>query len=248
MTYWGPQGPQQHTETTLPLLELPKALKDHGYSTMQLCHFHLPSRDPAYAEQFKAALGEAGVQLLTVLIDDGDPSDAATGESSAEWMVSWVQTAARLGATRARVIAGRRAYTEDNMSTVVRNLRTVAEQAVQAGIRLETENWHPLLMTPAAVFELLDLLSRRIGLCVDFANWPRTTALQKLPFIMWRAETVHAKFEFLTPTQLDEEFGAACLQICKNAGYKGPMVLVNGGMGGDPWEALDLQRRFILAA
>ena len=33
-------------QSGLPLLELPAQLAEHGISTLELCHFHLPSTEP----------------------------------------------------------------------------------------------------------------------------------------------------------------------------------------------------------
>lgn len=40
-------SPRDGVPTTagVPLLELPAALRAHGYDTVQLCHFHLPRTD-----------------------------------------------------------------------------------------------------------------------------------------------------------------------------------------------------------
>ena len=243
----GPQGEAKHSETTLSLLELPKALSDHDYAAMQLCHFHLPSRDAEYAADYRAALKDAGVELLTVLIDEGDITHPEHGEVSAEWIASWVKTASLLGAKRARVIAGKQAHSQEGVDLAVNRLKKVAETAKEVGVKLETENWFPLLATPAAVNELLDRMEGELSLCADFGNWPRPEIYETLPQIMHRAETCHAKFEFLTATELDEPHSAACLQIAAAANYTGPFVLVNGGKGDSDWDAMDIQRKRILA-
>ena len=42
----------------LDLLDLPAELRRHGYDIVQICHFHLPSRSPAYLGELRAALAE----------------------------------------------------------------------------------------------------------------------------------------------------------------------------------------------
>jgi sugar phosphate isomerase/epimerase len=212
---------------------------------MQLCHFHLPSRDAGYAADFRSALIESGVQLLTVLIDEGDITDPADGEASAEWIASWVKTAAELGAPRARVIAGKQAYSSDAMDLAVKRLKQIAKTANEVGVHLETENWFSLLAKPAAVNELLDRMEGNLSLCADFGNWPRPEIYDTLPEIMPRAETCHAKLEFLSATELDIPHADACLSIANSANYTGPFVLVNGGIGDSDWDAMDIQRKVI---
>ena len=50
----------------------PPRLPERGFKTMELCHFHIPSRDAEYLARFKAAREAAGVELWSLLIDDGD--------------------------------------------------------------------------------------------------------------------------------------------------------------------------------
>lgn len=241
----GPQPAVVHADQPLALLDLPSALKDHGYSAMQLCHFHLPSRELSYAEEFKGALRQSGVSLLTLLIDEGDVTDPESYEADTRWIESWVRTAGQLGAPRARVIAGKQPYSEAAMDLAISNLKRIAETAAEVGVSLETENWFPLLSTPNAVNEILDRMDGQLGLCADFGNWPRPGIYETLPQIMPRAETCHAKFEFKTATELDVPHAEACLKIASEARYQGPFVLVNGGIGESDWDAMEIQQKII---
>ena len=241
----GPKGKATHSETPLDLLELPKALRDHGYSAMQLCHFHLPSREEAFISEFRAALDQSGIKLWTLLIDEGDITDAASGQDSADWISSWVRTAAQLGTDRARVIAGKQKCSTETMDLAVTRLKQIAAVATEVGVRIETENWFDLLATPSAVNEILDRMEGQLGLCADFGNWPRPFIYEALPQIMGRAETCHAKFEFVSASELDEAHSAACLKIAEEADYKGPFVIVNGGASASEWDAIDTQRKRI---
>jgi len=239
----GPQGEARHSESRLPVLDLPAALRTHGYEAMQLCHFHLPSRDASYAGEFRAAAGAADIELLTVLIDEGDVTDPEWGEASVDWIAGWVRTAAQLGAGRARVIAGKQPFSPEAMDIAVSRLNRIADVADEVGVAIETENWFPLLATPSAVNEILDRMDGRLALCADFGNWPRPQIYEDLPKIMDRAETCHAKLEFLSATELDERHTDACLKIAREANYNGPYVIVNGGKGECEWEAIDIQRK-----
>src|SRR5262245_39111466 len=63
----------------LTLLDLPAELRHHGYDTVQICHFHLPQRSPAYLNELRAVLAASEIALDALLIDDGDlthPDDA----------------------------------------------------------------------------------------------------------------------------------------------------------------------------
>ena len=215
---------------------------------MQLCHFHLPSRDGDYIAQFRNALRESGVDLLTVLIDDGDVTDPEIGEASVAWTANWVRTAADLGASRVRLIAGKQPYSRETMDLAFFRLMLISKVAEEVGLICEIENWHALMATPAAVHELLDRSKGMIRLNADFGNWPKPERYETLPQIFGRAETCHAKFEFLSPTELDREDADKLLAIAKNANFQGPMVLVNGGPGESDWDAMNIQRQAILNA
>lgn len=215
---------------------------------MQLCHFHLPARDATTIGEFRAALRAANVDLLALLIDEGDVTDPEQGQASVEWTANWVRTAADLGASRARLIAGKQPYSPETMNLAFTRLMLISAVAEEVGIVLEIENWHALLATPAAVNELLDRSQGMLRLNADFGNWPKPERYETLPLIFPRAETCHAKFEFVSPTELDREDTDKLLNIAKNARFAGPMVLVNGGLGASEWDALDIQRDAILKA
>src|SRR5690349_17766375 len=92
---WGPGE--------LALTELPAAVKRAGIDRLHICHFHLASRDAAYLSEIRAALSDAGVELETLLIDDGDITHPSEGKRDIDWISRWIGAAAALGAKRARV-------------------------------------------------------------------------------------------------------------------------------------------------
>ena len=63
-------GPETVTGTqaeihsdALPLLELPSRLKEFGIHKVEICHFHLPTRDTTYLTKLRNALEESGITL-----------------------------------------------------------------------------------------------------------------------------------------------------------------------------------------
>jgi len=228
------------TGATTPLLQLPAELARRGFGSMQLCHFHLPSRDASYLQELRASLSEANVRLLALLVDDGDVSHPEHAQRDAAWIAGWLETGEALGAERARVIAGKQSASEETLDRAAGHLARLAEGAT--GLRLETENWYDLLATPDAVHGLLDRLDGKLGLCADWGNWPRPRKYADLPLILPRAETCHAKLDFASPEVLDQEDAAACIEAARAANFTGPLVIVNGGMGDSEWDALEMQR------
>src|SRR4051794_25701609 len=56
----------------MALLDLPVELSRRGYDMVQICHFHLPTRDRGYLAELRASLDASGIELDAVLVDDGD--------------------------------------------------------------------------------------------------------------------------------------------------------------------------------
>lgn len=52
----------------LSLLELPAELARQGFDSLQICHFHLPSRDAAYLAELRAAIADSGIELHALLV------------------------------------------------------------------------------------------------------------------------------------------------------------------------------------
>ncbi len=74
LTWWdSPANAAVEKETygpgTIAVLELPAEVASHGIRKLQLCHFHVPSRDKSWLGEFRAALADTGVTLTTFLID-----------------------------------------------------------------------------------------------------------------------------------------------------------------------------------
>ena len=59
-------GKPQHA-----LLEIPAKLAAMGVPRVGMSHFHLPSRERSYCDDLKHALSEAGVEMFTLLVEDG---------------------------------------------------------------------------------------------------------------------------------------------------------------------------------
>jgi sugar phosphate isomerase/epimerase len=115
---WGPG------EVTL--LDLPARVAAMGIYTMEICHFQIPSRDAGYLTDLRGALDDAGVYLFSLLIDDGDLTHPEHHARDRDWIGGWIDTAAALGAERARVIAGKAEYSRETMAQSVGALRDLA--------------------------------------------------------------------------------------------------------------------------
>lgn len=234
------------SEGTLDLLDVPARLAERGVRTMELCHFHLPSREDAYLADLRAALDAAGVELWSLLVDDGDITHPEHGERDAMWVKGWLDTAGTLGAKCARVIAGQQEATPETLGVARERLLGLAVDAYLRGVRVLTENWFPLLSRPAAVHTLLGELNGMVGLNFDFGNWSGPDKYDALASIAPLAASTHAKCHF-QDGQPDAEDFSRCLALLRDVHYQGPYTLVHGEPR-DVWGSLEVQRELLVTS
>lgn len=251
LTYPDPPGGERQParETYGPgevtLLEIPARVAETGIHTLEICHFQIPSRDPAYLNDLRGALDAAGVYLFSLLIDDGDLSHPEHHARDRAWVAGWIDTAAALGAERARVIAGKAKYIREAMDRSVAALRELARRGADQGVRVTTENWFALLARPEHVHELLDRLEGAVGLNGDFGNWGGPTKYDDLAAIFPRAESSHAKAYFLPSGEMDRDDYVTCLELTQRAGFTGPYTLVYDGPDNDEWKGLAMEAEVV---
>lgn len=229
----------------LPLLDLPARIAQFGIGTMELCHFHLPAREEHYLAQLRGAIEDAGIELWSLLIDDGDITHPQNSERDLNWMAGWIDVAARLGAKNARVIAGKSEPSDEAMQRSLAGLRRLAERAEAQGVRLLIENWFALLARPEQVVWLLDELQGRVGLNADFGNWNGPTKYDDLAQILPRAEGCHTKCRFTAPREMDKDDFVRCLDLARDAGFSGPHTLIYDGPDDDEWAHLTMEREVV---
>ena len=230
-----------------PLLDIPAQVAAHGFGKLEVCHFHLPSTDDDYLGKFRAALDSAGVEFYTLLIDEGDIThpDPTERKKALAMITDWIEIAAECGAQRVRVIGGYAEPSESGLHLSEAGFRNILASAEDHGLGVVTENWHRLLDQPAAVRTLLERLDGRVGLKLDFGNWPAGRKHQDLPLIADLAECTHAKAHFPMPGQMDTEDFKRCLDLCAAANFAGPHILIYSDPG-DEWASLDQMRDIAL--
>jgi sugar phosphate isomerase/epimerase len=227
------------------LLELPARLADAGIHTLEICHFHLPSRDPGYLDELRQALTAAGIELWSLLIDGGDITDPQHAARDEAWIAGWLPVAQRLGAARVRVSAGKAAPTPETLAQSVAALRRLAAGAPGTGLRLMTENWHSLMQSAVEVNQVLDALDGRLGLCADFGNWSGPDKYEQLAAILPAAESCHAKCHFAPDGTPDEADYTRCLDLTRAAGFAGPYTLIYDGPSADEWAGLGREQMLV---
>ena len=234
-----------HGRGALSLLELPERIAKFGIHTLEICHFHLPSTDQGYLAELRGALADAGVELFSLLVDDGDITHPEHGERDLRWIGAWLDVAQQLGAKCTRVIAGKSFPSDQAIDVSVERLRLLVERAQGYGIRLMTENWYGLLSRPETVTTVLKRLEGKVGLCFDFGNWKGPTKYDDLAAIVPYAESCHTKAHFVAAHELDREDYVRCLDLTRVAGFSGPYTLIYDGPDADEWQGLAQERTIV---
>ena len=221
----------------LSLLELPEALRRHGFDALQICHFHLPSTEPSYLADLSAALDDAGITLEALLVDDGDLTAPEQADRIGAWMEHWLEVGRTLGATRARLQVGRAAPTPEVIAAAASRLVRIAGE--HPDIRIVIENDRGTLRDADALLALLAATDGAVGLLLDTGNWQGPQAETDMARVAPMAETCHAKCRFTGSEPEADEFGRA-LHILKDAGYAGPLALIYDGPDDDEWDKLEI--------
>jgi len=231
------------TRGDFTLLELPALCARHGLSKLEVCHFHLQSTDPGYLHDLAAACVDSGVTIYTFLKDNGDitHTDPAQRKRDIDDIKAAIDIASTLGAHRIRVIAGDAEPSPESLALSAKVLLELFEYAADKGVRVVTENWHRLLDRPADVIDLMECTEGTIPLKLDFGNWPRDRKYVDLPQIAQYAACTHAKADFPSPGVIDRGDFTRCLDICRDAAFDGPHILIYAGPG-DEWTSLDIMR------
>lgn len=239
----GGTGPvPRSADPGLTVLELPAELARRGFDTVQLCHFHLASREAGYLSELRWALADASITLDALLIDAGDLVHPDHGAATEEWVAGWLDVAGQLGATRARVIAGQAPPTPELIELSAERLGRLARQSP---VRVVTENWMALLPSATEVRQLLDATGGEVGLLVDLANWTGADRDRQLAEIGGLAETSHAKCRSRADGSLDTDDYRGALEAVLGAGFTGPLALVHDGPDPDEWAALEGCQRVV---
>jgi sugar phosphate isomerase/epimerase len=217
------------------LLELIPQVAAHGYDTLQVCHFHLESREAPYLVEVRDTLDRHGIVLDMLLIDDGDLT-AADDEFQMRWYSDWLFAAEVLGANRARICAGRSAPTPERLQASGEALAALAE--AHPDVRIVTENWMELTPDAASVLAVLDAAGDSVGLLIDLGNWSAPTKYDELAIIAPRAEACHAKCDFGPDGPNEKDFRRS-LSILREAGFDGTMALIYDGPDANEFSRLE---------
>jgi sugar phosphate isomerase/epimerase len=219
------------------LIDLLPGCSERGYLTVQICHFHLESRSEQYLHRVRTRLDELGIALEMLLIDAGDLM-APEPAPHLDFYHRWLEAAEILGASRARICAGRSAPTQARIESSGHHLAELA--ADHPGVRIVIENWLEATPDAASVLSVLDAAGPAVGLLIDLGNWSAPEIYQELALIAPRAESCHAKCHF-SPAGPDLADFERSLRILDDTGFTGPISLIYDGPDDDEWSNLALE-------
>jgi len=219
-------------QSGVPLLSVPAQMAQHGITTLEMCHFHLPTTESTYVQAFRQALHDAGVELYSVLIDTGDivAPDPNKRAADIQTIHDWIGIASDLGASAVRIDAGLQPPAPEVIEQSARQLRAFAQDAERRGVRVFTENWHTTSQEPTALVEILERCGRQVGLCADTGNAEATadkyaTLAQLLPY----ATSVHFKARYGSDGAIVQDDLQRCTQLIQQAGFDGVITLIYAG-------------------
>jgi sugar phosphate isomerase/epimerase len=219
------------------------AAAEHGYTMLELCHFHIDNPTDDRLEQLRQHLEKTGVRLWSLLIDDGDITHETDNATHIAWIAMWIDRASRLGADTVRVIGGHATPDTSSRARCRAAFQTLSMEAFVRGVRVRTENWFPLLCNPTELNDCIRALQGAVGLTFDFGNWGGDDKYTQLAAIAHHAEGCHAKCSYDGPTPDEADF-ETCIRLLKDVGYPGPFTLVHAP-GESVWDALAYQRSVI---
>ena len=239
----------------ISLLQLPGLAAQHGIHTLEICHFHFPSRDHGYLAELASEAAGAGVEIFSVLIDDGDitAADPQVREVQLDWIRGWIDTASILGAKAARVVAGEASVPADTANLAdhpsiqmsALQLQSLHAYGADKGVKVFTENFRPLSLKADHLIAILELCDDQITICADFGNFKGPDRYAEFAKIAPWATSGHAKAQYEEDGSIIPDDLAGGIQVLKQRGFAGPLSLIFDqpmASGWTEWDYLDAMK------
>jgi sugar phosphate isomerase/epimerase len=231
-------------QSGLPLLELPRHLKDHDIFLLELCHFHLPSTEANYLQTFRQALQKSEIKLSSLLIDMGNIAspDDKKRNTDVQAIKGWIDVAATLGAEHVRIVAGNQPPTSDVIARSIKHLNELVDYAKRQNVKASTENWQKTSLEANTLLQILENCPD-LGLCVDVGNAEQTQdKYATLAKLLPQATSIHFKARYTNEGEIELADVQKCLELIQGAKFSGVMTLIYE-LKEREWEGLEQLRR-----
>lgn len=208
---------------------------------------------PELVEQIASAAARAGVRIVSWTLDT---NLTATGPALAAQRRYWqhgLETACTLGAEVMRIttggpMAGPDTHMEAALAQASAILAELTDLAERAGVVIAVENHWGLSADPVRLAGLIRGVGaprERLGVCLDFGNFPAGTELAGIQRLAPLATHVHAKsYSFGADGEEQRLPYGAILRTLAAAGYHGWLVVEYEG-DGDPAAGVSATRALI---
>ena len=271
LTKRGPDGVKRPHEIphpqTMALIEFLDPVRERtGLDRVEICAFHVPSREPGYAAELKEALRRNELTLVSMPIDAGNISIANDEhrEDDLREIEGWMDFAAELGAKYVRSNASSYVAQEElgPLDVTIASYDRLADRAAARGMQMTIENHGGLTTDPEVIVKIVEAVGpERLKVCLDTGGFPPVSGVQSRPAppegldpeplyaglarIAPYTGIVHAKGVWFDESGEHRGFDLArTLRIVKETGFDGPVSIEYGGSV-DEWTNVGRIRRTI---
>ncbi|MCY3831410.1 MAG: TIM barrel protein [Chloroflexi bacterium] len=226
----------------IDLLEFPAQVAEHGINCVDLCIQHIPNIEPGYLAELRAAFEAADVELYQLLIDLGEiaSSDPAERSASIAMTKRWMEIAAELGSTGVRYVPGDSKPNPETSRACGQAFRELYDYGVACGVEPATENYKVFNNEADDLLQVLADSERDYGLVADFGNCRGPKKYSTLEKLLPRATAIHQWVAVDDDGTLNLEDAKRCLQMARDSGFDGPVML----LGGHPYDVYRGTRDF----
>ena len=215
---------------TLDLMDFPGEVASLGINCVDLCIPHIPNIEPGYLAELRAAFESADVELYQLLIDIGEvaSSDPDEREASIALTKRWMEIAAELGSTGVRYVPGDSKPNKANISASGAAFRELYDYGVDCGVEPATENYKAFNNEADDLLQVLELADRDYGLVADFGNANGPDKYDNLSKLMPKATAIHQWVMLDDDGTLNAADSKRCLEMARDSGFDGPVMLLGG--------------------
>ena len=219
---------------TLDLMDFPAEVAALGINCVDLCIQHIPNIEPGYLAELRSAFKSADVELYQLLIDIGEIASPDPDERSASIALTkrWMEIAAELGSSGVRYVPGDSKPTPETVQQSGEAFQELYDYCVQCGVEPATENYKIFNNEADDLLSVLDRSERNYGLVADFGNANGPNKYATLERLVPRATAIHQWVEVDEDGTLNVEDSKYCLNMARENGFDGPIML----LGGHPYQ------------